>query len=43
VNKGHLVPDELMISLIRDELGLLKNKNWILDGRYLVIIMLYQS
>ncbi|KDR21790.1 GTP:AMP phosphotransferase AK3, mitochondrial [Zootermopsis nevadensis] len=32
VNKGHLVPDELMISLISNELGLLKNNNWILDG-----------
>jgi adenylate kinase family enzyme len=41
VNKGHLVPDELMISLIRNELGLLKNNNWILDGKYLIIKMLY--
>ncbi|PNF18126.1 GTP:AMP phosphotransferase AK3, mitochondrial [Cryptotermes secundus] len=32
VNKGHLVPDELMISLIKSELGLLKNNNWLLDG-----------
>jgi hypothetical protein len=33
VNKGQLVPDELMISLIRSELGLLGNNNWILDGK----------
>jgi hypothetical protein len=41
VNKGHLVPDELMISLIRNELVSLKNDNWILDGKYIIIRMLY--
>jgi len=34
VNEGHLVPNKLMISLIRSELGLLENNNWILDGKY---------
>jgi adenylate kinase family enzyme len=33
VNKGHLVPDELMISLMTSELRLLENNNWILDGK----------
>lgn len=32
VNKGHLVPDKLMISLITSELRLLENNNWLLDG-----------
>jgi len=32
VNKGHLVPDKLMISLITSELHLLENNNWLLDG-----------
>jgi adenylate kinase family enzyme len=40
VNKGCLVPNELMISLIRSELGLLKNNNWILDGKCSIIIVL---
>jgi adenylate kinase family enzyme len=38
VNKGHLVPNELMISLIRSELGLLKNNNWILDGKCIFLL-----
>jgi hypothetical protein len=33
VNKGHLVPDKLMISLIASELRLLENSNWLLDGK----------
>jgi len=33
VNKGHLVPDKLMISLITSELRLLENNNWLLDGK----------
>jgi adenylate kinase family enzyme len=33
MNKGHLVPDELVISLITSELSLLENNNWILDGK----------
>jgi len=33
VNKGHLVPDKLMISLITSELHLLENNNWLLDGK----------
>ncbi|KAI9268913.1 adenylate kinase-domain-containing protein [Phascolomyces articulosus] len=30
--KGQLVPDELMLSLIDDELTLMGNPNWLLDG-----------
>jgi adenylate kinase family enzyme len=33
VNKGHLVPDRLMIALITSELRLLENNNWLLDGK----------
>ncbi|XP_069693799.1 GTP:AMP phosphotransferase AK3, mitochondrial [Periplaneta americana] len=32
VNNGHLVPDDIMLSLITSELKALGNSNWILDG-----------
>ena len=31
---GHFVPDDVMISLINEEIESLSDKNWLLDGKY---------
>ena len=33
IDQGHLVPDDVMVELIVNELQPLKGHNWLLDGR----------
>lgn len=35
MDKGNLVPDEVVCSLITNELNNLKDQSWLLDGKYI--------
>lgn len=40
IDQGELVPDDLMVELMTNEIKQLSNKSWLLDGRYEIILVL---